>query len=81
MRKSTSDALLNAGTQLKKEAVSFLKTRSGKAACGGALAGGYLGSSIGIAALGTAINGAWVLAPVMAGVCWYGAKLRKRKQA
>jgi len=79
MRKSTSDALLNAGNCLKEEAASFLRTRSGKAACGGALAGGIVGQSMGIAALGTAINGAWVLAPVVGGVCWLAAKRRHQK--
>ena len=51
-----------------KKTVKAAKTKEGLGTIGGATVGGYIGSSIGIAALGTAVVGTLPVAAVGAGI-------------
>ena len=64
---------------LTKKVLKNAATTEGIATIGGAAAGGWLGSSMGIAALGTAIAGTIPIAALGAGVCYLGVKAIKYK--
>ncbi len=63
-----------------KKTVKAAKTKEGLGTIGGATVGGYIGSSIGIAALGTAVAGTLPVAAVGAGVGYLAVKAYKKKK-
>ena len=64
---------------LTRKVLKNAATTEGIATIGGAAAGGWLGSSMGIAGLGTAIAGTIPIAALGAGVCYLGVKAIKYK--
>ena len=64
---------------LTKKIIKNATTVEGVATIGGAAAGGWIGSSVGIAALGTAVAGTLPIAIVGAGIGYLGIKALKYK--
>ena len=62
-----------------KKTVKAAKTKEGLGTIGGATVGGYIGSSIGIAALGTAVAGTLPVAAVGAGAGYAVTKLIRNR--
>ena len=65
--------------KISEKVVKKVVSGEGAATAAGAVAGGYFGSSMGIAAFGTAVSGLLPVAAVGAGVFYLGYKAIKYK--